>query len=45
MVGSFSVPSNSSFVKIMMNKDFWGLLFYSDKLSVILNAITSNGSL
>ena len=45
MVGRFSVPSGSSFVKVMMSEDFWGLLFYSDKLYVVLNAITSSGSL
>ena len=28
-----------------MNKDFWGFLFYFDKLSVALNAIMSGGSL
>ena len=42
---SFSVPSSSSFVEVMMSEDFWGLLFYSDKLYVALNAITSGGSL
>ena len=42
---SFSVPSSSSFVEVMMSEDFWGLLFYSDKLYVALNAITLGGSL
>ena len=28
-----------------MNKDFWGFLFYFDKLSIELNAIMSGGSL
>ena len=28
-----------------MSEDFWGLLFYSDKLYVALNAITLGGSL
>ena len=28
-----------------MNKDFWGFLFYYDKLSVALNTIVSSGSL
>ena len=42
---SFSVPSSSSFVEVMMSEDFQGLLFYSDKLYVALNAITSGGSL
>ena len=32
------VPSGSSFHEIMMNKDFWSLLFYLDKLSIALNA-------
>jgi len=26
-----------------MNKDFWGLLFYSEKLFVALNAMVSGG--
>ena len=45
MVGQPFVPSNSSFVEVMVNKDFWGLLFYSNKLSVTLNAIVSGGLL
>ena len=41
---SFFVPSGSSFVEVIMNEDFWGM-FYPNKLSVALNAITSSGQL
>ena len=43
VVGQPSVPSGSSFFKVMMNKDFWGFLSYSDKLSIALNVIVSGG--
>ena len=39
------VLSNSSFLKAMMNKDLWDLLFYYDKLYVALNATVSSGLL
>ena len=42
-LGSFFVPSDSSFIEVMVNEDFGVYLFYSDKLSVALNAITSGG--
>ena len=42
-LGSFSVPSDSSFIEVMVNEDFGVYLFYSDNLSVALNAITSGG--
>ena len=45
LVGQPSVPSSSSFLEIMMNKDFWGFLFYSDKLSVALNDMVLGRSL
>ena len=45
LVGQPSVPSSSSFLKIMMNKDFWGFLFYSNKLSVALNDMVLGRSL
>ena len=41
LVGQSSIPLSSSFLEVMMNKDFWGFLFYSDKLSVALNATAS----
>ena len=44
VVGQPSVPSGSSFFKVMMNKDFWGFLSYSDKLSVALNVIMLGGT-
>ena len=40
-----SVPSSSSFLEVMMNKDFQGFLCYYDKLSVALNDIVLGGSL
>ena len=40
-----SVPLDSYFIEVMINKDFWGLLCYFDKLSVTLNAIVSSGLL
>ena len=45
VVGQPSVPSCSPFPKVMMNKDFWGFLSYSDKLSIALNVIVSSGLL
>lgn len=43
IVGQPSIPLDSYFIEVMMNKDFWGLLFYFDELSVALNAIVSSG--
>ena len=37
------VPSDFSFLEIMMNKNFWSLLFYFEKLSIALNAMVSGG--
>ena len=45
LVGQPSVPSSSSFLEIMMNKDFWGFFFSSDKLSVALNDMVLGRSL
>ena len=45
LVGQPSVPWGSSFLKVMMNKDFWGFFFCSDKISVALNAIALGGLL
>lgn len=39
IVGQLCVPSDSSFLEVTMNKDFWGLLFYFENLSVALNAM------
>ena len=39
------LPSSSSFLEIMMNKDFWGFFFSSDKLSVALNDMVLGRSL
>ena len=44
-LGSFSVPSDSFFIEVMVNEDFGVYLFYSDKLSIALNAFTSSGQL
>lgn len=38
-----SIPSCSHFPKVTMNKDFWGSLSYSNKLSIAFNAIVSGG--
>ena len=45
VVGQPSVPSGYSFLKVIMNKDFWGLLSYFDKLSIALNVTISSGLL
>ena len=34
-IGQFSTPSDSSFLNVMMNEDFWGFLSYFDQLSNI----------
>ena len=39
------IPSSSSFLEVMINKDFWGFLFYYDKLYVALNDMVLGGSL
>ena len=45
VVGQLSVPSGSSFLEVIVNKNFWSLLFYFDKLFVALNAIMLGGLL
>lgn len=45
LVGQPFIPSSSSFLKVMMNKDFWNFSFYSNKLYFALNATASGGLL
>ena len=45
VVGQLSVPSGSSFLEVIVNKNFWSLLFYFDKLFVALNGIMLGGLL
>lgn len=45
VVGQPSILSSSSFLKVIVNKDFWDLLSYFDKLFVVLNATVSSGLL
>ena len=45
LVGQPFIPSDSSFLKVMMNKEFWGFFSYFDQLSVALNTIMLGGLL